>query len=49
MADQLETESTQTELLARMKELRTPTEPEGQPEGGEVVEENLVAALGFVF
>ena len=38
MADQLATESTQTDLLARMKALRTPTEPEGQPEEGEVVD-----------
>jgi len=38
MADQLATESTETEILARMKALRTPKEPEGQPEESEVVD-----------
>ena len=38
MTDQLATESTDTELLTRIKALRTPTEPEGQPEDREVVD-----------
>lgn len=43
MADQLATESTQTELLTRMKALRTPTEPEGQPEESEAVDASIEA------
>jgi len=38
MTDQRATESTEAEILARMKALRTPTEPKGQPEDGEVVD-----------